>query len=125
LVLFVSPTALNIIDDLRLFLFKLEQQPRGNVVLQFCSAAGAVRDRLRSGKELQRKYVQQRNSLSCFLYNSVYVKETEQFCPLYELKIESIALYYTSGVQHAVFTVTNKYPVQSTCTVAERNERPS
>jgi len=94
-------------------------------MLQLCSAAGAVRDRLRSGKELQRKYVQQRNSFSCFLYNSVYVKETEQFCPLYELKIESIALYYTSGVQRAVFTVTNKYPVQSTCTVAERNARPS
>jgi len=102
----------------------MQEERRGNAVLQLCSAAGAVRDRLRSGKGRQRKYVQQRNSFSCFLYHSVYVKETEQFCPLYELKIESIALCYTSGMQSAVFTVTNKYLVQSKCTVAKGNERP-
>jgi hypothetical protein len=94
------------------------------VVPELCTAAGTERDGLRSGKG-QRKYVQQRNFFSCFLYNSVYVKETEQFCLLYELKIESIALCNTSGVQSAVFTVTNKYLVQSKRTAAEGNARPS
>jgi hypothetical protein len=35
------------------------------------------RKRKTTAKELKRKWVQQGNSFSCFLYNSVYVKETE------------------------------------------------